>query len=222
MSYRLQDNVLRIGFIKVKVDEKKSSNAYPVSYPFVSLLPGVGYYQVNASLPGPGIPTIDHYSYKTVTLGADVSVGSGIRAIGEIARSYVSDTLFSTQSTRGYVALLKPIDKWTPYVSFAYLRSQSNVLTLRESVNNAAVPAFLPGAAQINAAQRVGADSILAFDQRSLAVGTSYALSPTSKLKAELMHVRIGQVSSLVDAPPGGNIRNQGINVISLSYSVVF
>ena len=36
------------------------------------------------------------------------------------------------------------------------------------------------------------------------------------------MHVRIGQVSSLVDAPPGGNIRNQGINVISLSYSVVF
>jgi len=63
---------------------------------------------------------------------------------------------------------------------------------------------------------------MLTFDQRSLAIGTSYSLTPTSKLKAELMHVRIGQVSSLVDAPPGSNIRNQGINVISLSYSVVF
>lgn len=220
--YRLQDNVFRIGLIKVKVDEKNSSNTYPVTYPFVSLFPGVGYYQVDASLPGPGIPTIDHYSHKTVTLGADVSLGAGVRAIGEVARSYVSDTLFSTQSTRGYVALLKPIEKWTPYVSYAYLRSQSNVLSLRDSLNSATVPAFLPGAAQINAAQRVGADSVIAFDQRSLAIGTSYALSPTSKLKAELMHVRIGQVSSLVDAPPGSNIRNQGINVISLSYSVVF
>jgi hypothetical protein len=84
------------------------------------------------------------------------------------------------------------------------------------------VPSLVPGSAQINASQRAGADQILAFDQRSVAIGTSYALSPTSKLKAELMHVRIGQVSSLVDAPPGGNIRNQGINVISLSYSVVF
>jgi len=222
MSYRVQDNAFRVGLIKVQVDEKNSSNAYPVTYPFVSLFPGVGYYQVDAALPGPGIPTIDSYSHKTVTLGADVSLGAGVRAIGEVARTYVSATLFSTQSSRGYIALLKPIEKWTPYVSYAYLRSQSDVLSLRESVNSATVPAFLPGAAQINAAQRVGADSVIAFDQRSLAIGTSYSLTPTSKLKAELMHVRIGQVSSLVDAPPGSNIRNQGINVISLSYSVVF
>jgi hypothetical protein len=84
------------------------------------------------------------------------------------------------------------------------------------------VPTLVPGASLINASQRIGADQILAFDQRSLAIGTSYSLSATSKLKAELMHVRIGQVSSLVDAPPGSNIRNQSINVISLSYSVVF
>jgi hypothetical protein len=222
LSFRRQENVLRVGLGKVTVDEPHSSNAYPVSYPYVSLLPGVGYYQVNSALPGPGIPVIGQYGYRTFTLGADLDVGSGFRAIGEFARSYVSDTLFSTQSTRGYVALLRPINKWTPYVSYAFLRSESNVLALQRAVNGTAVPGFLPGAAQINAAQRAGADSLLAFDQRSLAIGTSYSLSATSKLKAELMHVRIGQVSSLVDAPPGSNIRNQSINVISLSYSVVF
>ena len=36
------------------------------------------------------------------------------------------------------------------------------------------------------------------------------------------MRSHIGQMSSLVDAPPGGNIRNQNINVFSLSYNFVF
>lgn len=222
LSFRRQDNAFRVGLGKVTVDEKNASNAYPVTYPFVSLFPGVGYYQVNSSLPGPGIPAIDQYGYRTFTMGADLDVGFGFRGLGEFARSYVSDTLFSTQSTRGYVAILRQINKWTPYVSFAFLRSEANVLRLQNAVNYSSVPGFVPDAALINAAQRVGADSIIAFDQRSMAIGTSYALSATSKLKAELMRVRIGQVSSMVDAPPGSNIRNQSINVISLSYSVVF
>ena len=41
-------------------------------------------------------------------------------------------------------------------------------------------------------------------------------------LKAEFMRSHIGQMSSLVDAPPGGNIRNQNINVFSLSYNFSF
>lgn len=221
-SFRRQENVIRLGLGKVTVDEKNTSNEYPVTYPFVSLFPGVGYYQVNSALPGPGIPAIDQYGYRTFTMGADLDVGSGFRATGEFARSYVSDTLFSTQSTRGYVAILRPINQWTPYISYSFLRSEANVLLLHKAVNNSSVPGFVPDAALINAAQRVGADSIAAFDQRSLAIGTSYALSATSKLKAELMRVRIGQVSSFVDAPPGSNIRHQSINVISLSYSVVF
>jgi hypothetical protein len=53
-------------------------------------------------------------------------------------------------------------------------------------------------------------------------VGTSYSFSATSKLKAEYMRTHIGQVSSLVDAPSGGNIRDQNINVYSLSYNFVF
>jgi hypothetical protein len=41
-------------------------------------------------------------------------------------------------------------------------------------------------------------------------------------LKAEWMRVRVGEVSSLVDAPSGADIRNKNINVFSLSYSFAF
>lgn len=222
LSVRRKESVYRVGASRVRVHERGVSNSYPVTYPFVPLGPGVGYYQVSSTLPGPGVPTIDHYSFRTVTLGADVDVGHGFRTAVEVAKSYVSDTLFASQSTRGYFSLARPMGKFTPYIAVAFLRSDSDVVSLHQAVNYAVVPAIIPGSAQINASQRAGADNLFAFDQRSLAVGTSYSLTPTSKIKAELMRVRIGKVSSLVDGPPGSNIRNETINVISLSYSVVF
>ena len=93
---------------------------------------------------------------------------------------------------------------------------------LYNNVNYNTVPDFIPEAALINASQRTGADYLIAYDQHSWSVGTSYSFSATSMLKAEYMRSHIGQMSSLVDAPPGGNIRNQNINVFSLSYNFVF
>jgi len=222
LSYRQSDSTFRMSVSRVAIGERGGNSSIPTTFPFVSIAPGVGFYQVDPSLPGPGIPTIRKFDFTTLTLGANVNIGSDYRIISEFARTNVPETALSTQSTRGYASILKRIDKWTQYVTIAFLKSQSAPLDLHASVASTVVPPFVPNAALINAAQRIGADQVLAFDQRSLAIGTSYALSPTSKLKAELMHVRIGQVSSLVDAPPGSNIRNQGINVISLSYSVVF
>ncbi len=222
LLYRQNDSIFRMSLSRVAIGILGGNSSIPTTFPFVSLAPGVGYYQVDPMLPGPGIRTIRKFDFTTLTLGADVNIGSGYRIISEFARTNVPQTALSTQSSRGYASILKHIDKWTPYVTYAFLKSQFAPLDLHVSVASTVVPGFVPNAAQINAAQRIGADQVLAFDQRSLAIGTSYALSPTSRLKAELMHVRIGQVSSLVDAPPGSNIRNQGINVISLSYSVVF
>ena len=222
LTHRNADTTYRVGVGRVTVEGKGSANAYPVTYPFVSIAPGTGYYQVSANLPGPGIPTIDRYGYRTLTFAADIDLDSGYRVVTEIARSFVTKTNLSNQSTRGYAALLTRVDEWTPYVTYAYLKSSSGPLSLHSKVNSNLVPPTIPGAAQINASQRIGADGILVYDQHSWAIGTSYALSPTSKLKAEWMRVRIGQVSSLVDAPAGSNIRNQSINVISLSYNVVF
>jgi len=222
LTHKGVDTTYRLGLSRVTVNEKNSANAYPVTYPFVSIAPGIGYFQVDANLPGPGIPTIDRYGYRTLTLGADIALDSSYRVITEVARSLVKQTNFSNQSNRGYVALLKKVDKWTPYVVYAYLRSASGPLNLYDKVNSNVVPPIVLGAAQINASQRVGADAILVYDQHSWSIGTSYSISPTSKIKAEWMRVRIGQVSSLVDAPAGSNIRNQSIDVISLSYNVVF
>jgi len=222
LTHKNSDDSYRIGFGRWVVREKGTSNAYPVTYPFVSIAPGVGYFQVDTSLPGPGIPTIDRYAYRAITIGADIHLSAGFRVTTEFARSLVSETLFSTQSARGYVSVLKRIDQWTPYLTYAFLRSEQGSRELYNRVNYSKIPGVVPGAAQINAAQRIGADSILVYDQSSWAIGASYALSSTSKLKAELMRVYIRQVSSLVDAPPGSNIRNQHINVLSLSYNVVF
>ena len=152
----------------------------------------------------------------------DVGLGSGFRVISEFARTFIPHTDDSIASTRGYVSLLKRTDNWTPYVIYAFLRSTPDPLNLYSNVNYNTVPDFVPGAALINASQRTGADGILAYDQSSWALGTSYSFSATSKIKAEFLRVHVGQVSHLVDAPSGSNIRDQNLNVFSLSYNFVF
>jgi hypothetical protein len=204
------------------VAEPANGVPFPQTYPFVTLAPGVGYYQVNASLPGPGVPTTDRITNVTITLGAEVNLPYDLRVISEYAQRIVHNNDIGPASTGAYASLLKRFGKWTPYVTYAFLRSKSSELDFYNAVNNNRVPEFIPGAAQINASQRAGADGIVVYDQSSWALGTSYSLTPTSKLKAEYLRVRVGQVTSLVDAPPGGDVRNQDINVISLSYSVVF
>ena len=222
LSYKRRDDTFRIGLSRVVVDERNSTNAYPTTYPFVTLFPGIGYYQVDASLPGPGVPTINNYSYRTLTLGADVGIGADFRLITEFARSFVYQTEFSTQSVRGYASILRRVEKWTPYATVAFLRSDRGTLNLRDNVNSNSVPPFIPGADLINASQRAGADNLLAYDQRSWALGTSYSLSATSVMKAELMRAHVHRTSSMVDGPPGSNIRNQKINVFSMAYNFVF
>ena len=55
-----------------------------------------------------------------------------------------------------------------------------------------------------------------------LGLGAAYALSPRSQLKGEWTHTRIGRRSVMADDPPGEPLSNTGVNVLSLSYSVVF
>jgi hypothetical protein len=49
-------------------------------YPLVALAPGIGYYQVNNSLPGPGIPTVAGKTATGVRLGAEIGLGEGYRS----------------------------------------------------------------------------------------------------------------------------------------------
>jgi hypothetical protein len=221
LSYKRNEDTYRAG-VNRAVFKRRDGGPIPTTYPFITLSPGIGYFQIDASLPGPGVPTTDNVTITVVTLGAEVGLGSGFRVVGEFAHSFVPSTEISAASNRGYVSLLKHADKWTPYVIYAFLRSQPGERNLYNNVNYNMVPDFVPGAVLINASQRAGADGLIAWDQSSWAVGTSYSISATSKVKAEYLRTHIGQMSSLVDGPPGSNIRDQNINVYSLSYNFVF
>ena len=221
LSLHRGDDTYRMGVLKGTV-RTTDGVSVPKDYPFVSISPGVGYYQTFDQLPGPGVPTTRVTPATVYSLGADVGVGYDFRVTGEYILRDMSSSATSPNSQSAYLAVLRPIDEWTPYLSIAGIRSLSKTLDLYKKVNGNTVPSAVPNAALINAAQRAGADGIYAYDQYTLAVGTSYRLSPTSKLKAEWARTQTGDVSVFVDAPPGGESGHKVLNVFSASYNFTF
>lgn len=220
LTLRQDENVFRAGFHDARA-ERRDGVQLPVNFPFVSIGPGMGYYQV-PGLPGPGITTIPEVKNTILNVGADVSLGSGYRLMAEYARRIVKNMDIGPDTQGGYVALSRRIGAWTPYVSVAALRSEDKPLSIYKNLNGTSVPGFIPGAPMINAAQRAGADGVVAYDQSSFALGTSYSVSATAKIKAEWMHTRVGQASSFVDPAPGGDSAHKRINTVSFSYNFVF
>lgn len=176
---------------------------------------------------------IDKLESTTLTLGADVALGGGFRAIAELARrSFDKDS--GPSSTGAYVALLKESGAWTPYVSVArllssatlrkqYLAADGSVITPSDMAPVALIglsPEALAGA--YTAFQRSLADSLSAYDQTTVALGTSYRLSPNQKLKAEWARTHVGAMSSFVDVPAGASTGHKNIDVFSVSYNFVF
>ena len=221
LSYKRDDSIFRAGLYR-SVLSRKDGTTLAVSMPYVTILPGIGYYQTSSLLPGPGIPQTKEIDFSILSFGADVNIGSGYRLVGEFARTVSGRTDFNETANRGYFSLLKRLDRWTPYIYVSAVKSASGPLALNRAINASSVPTFIPSAALINASQRATADQIRVQDQLSMAVGVSYRMTATQILKAEVMRVRIGKVSSLVDAPSGGDITNERINVFSLSYSFAF
>lgn len=222
LTYKHEDRLLRLGVSRATISPADHSQL-PADFPFVNVATGTGYYQVSNAFPGPGIATSKSVTTTLFTLGASVALPGQVTAIGEFARVVSKGTTrLSPRGNRGYAALLRPIDRWTPYVHYAFLKSPHGQRDLYTAVNDNMVPPFIPGAAAINASQRVGADQNIAFNQSSWAAGASYSLTPTSKFKGEFLRTRVRSVSQLLDVAPGDTPRNKTINTWSLSYSVVF
>jgi hypothetical protein len=195
----------------------------PVRYPRVDIGPGMGYWKVDASMPGPAIETTPRLRNLAVTAGVDWQFAPGWRVAGEYVSMQQRDSELGSDSKAGYVALFRRIGDFTPYVSLARQRSSDVVLGWRERLTTPGLPAYIPGAAQINATQRVAGESGYAFDQRSQAVGVSYALSPTSKLKGEWMRTRVGRASGHFDAPAGQpDAQGLSVNTLSVVFTVAF
>jgi hypothetical protein len=194
----------------------------PSDFPFVPIMEGVGYYKFSNELPGSKIPETDVIHTPIYTVGVDLDVGNDFRIMSEYVRRNVRHMKTGSDSYGGYFAVLKKIDDWTPYVSVAHLRSTNKVLNLYNNLINNVVPDFIPDADILNAGQRSAAAFIESYDQTTWAVGTSYQINPTSKLKAEWAITDVGNVSSFVDAPTNEFSGNRLINVFSFSYNVVF
>jgi hypothetical protein len=89
---------------------------------------------------------------------------------------------------------------WTPYVYYAWLRSDQDMVDLYHAVNGSRVPAWVPQADLINLSQRATADGLEIHDQQTWAVGSAYALTPS------------GAPVIVVNAPPGSSVRNRFLN----------
>ena len=202
---------------------RTNGTRFPVRYPRVDLAPGLGYWQVNDAIPGPGVPTVATINNLFVTAGVEWQIGDGWRVVSEVASLRQFDTDVFYDALAGYVALFKRMGDFTPYVSLAKERSSSEVIGWARRLRIPTLPPQVPGAARINAAQRVAGEHTYAFDQDSIALGVSWALSPTAKLKAEWMRTRVGEVSNHFDTPAGQpDTRGLRVNTLAVNFSVAF
>ena len=166
------------------------------------------FYQPNGDL--------DKNEVIVFTMGADYGFGDNYRITSEYAFRNLIGADTGPKAHSAYIALSKSIGKWTPYVSISALKTSSNVMDLYNNLNNDPINSVIP----IN---RQYADYTVASEQTSVALGFSYAFSPTQKLKAEWTRSRIGEASNfLIDNPTIEPITHESINVFSLSYSMSF
>jgi hypothetical protein len=214
----------RYRFAALAWDTQLDTLQFGADYPYVQVAPGVGYYQVDNRLPGPGVSMKDRVRFYTLSAGVERELSAGFRLVGELAwrRSEKISLASGTNSLGAYLALLKPMGSWTPYVYGASLRSSDYARNLYSNLERSRLPASVPGADIVNVSQRWAADSALVFDQRTVALGTTYALGRGQLIKAEWQRTRTGLTSAFYDAPLGASSSGQKVDVFSLSYSFTF
>ncbi|MBK1689456.1 hypothetical protein [Rubrivivax gelatinosus] len=196
----------------------------PVTLPRVELAPGVGFYKTDNSIPyGPALQEVSTVTNLVFSLGVEQRFARHWRVAAEFARDIQQDTVLGANTSGGYVALFREFGPVTPYLVGARLRSTSGTRAWFRRLTENPLPADVPGAEAINAGQRMAAESTWATDQRSFALGASWALASGQKLKAEWKRTRIGQMSRLVDTPAGSDtIHDTHLDVWSVNYNVVF
>jgi hypothetical protein len=221
LTLQREENIFRIG-VHDTYNSRLDGGVIRDTLPFVQLAPNVGYYKVSDSMLGAPIPSHNQVHTIIYTAGIDLSLGNNFRLMSEFVRREVYNSLVSPDSQGGYLAISKSIGDWTPYVSIAHLQSMGKTLDLYNRVSQNRLPAAISGAAQLNATQRAGSVGIFAYDQTTWAVGTSYSINPTNKIKAEWALTKTGDVSALIDPLPNGDTRDKLLNTFSVSYNIVF
>ena len=220
MTWRDPTLSWRIGFHHAR-SKRADGQPLPVSFPFVDLGGGLGYYRVSDQLPGSvPVPTTGHIVNQVLNLAVDAEVAPRWRVLGEFARVFQRRTSLGTDLAGAYVALLHEMERVTPYVLVARQQSMGAGRLIAKRLQAAA---DLGLSADLSLAQRVAAETaVQVYDQTSVGVGAAWAVGPRSQLKAEWVHTRIGEGSALVDSPRGERVRHDSVQVWSLNYSFAF
>jgi len=222
LTWRQDQSTFRIGAHKMVI-RKKNGQPMQANYPYVDAGGGLGYYRVADELPGGAIGLADHKTIHVFTAGADVELAPRWRLVSELSRSVSPGHATTNWNTvSGYLSLVHPMDRFTPYVSISRLKSLGTMARMSEQMDRNEWPSYVPGASFVNLYQRLGADYWGAFDEHSLAVGTSLSVTPQSKLKFEVMRTEVGKRTGMVDTPASGVVRRQHINVLTANYNFVF
>lgn len=195
----------------------------PVDYPFVPLGPGLGFYKIDNAMPGPPLETVARIRNVITTLGVEQQLGDGWRVAAELARNQQFRTKLGSNTLGGYVTVFREMGAFTPYVSAGRLRTSDTQMTRYRQLIGTQLPPMIPGAAQINAAQRIAAESIYVANQTSWALGVAWQSPWGGSLKLEHASTRIGETTRLVDTPAGQpSPENQRFGTWRLSYSVAY
>ncbi|MBK1714000.1 hypothetical protein [Rubrivivax gelatinosus] len=224
LALRQPGGLWRAGLHRVRTSQTDGKKV-PVTLPYVSLGEGLpGFYKVDDSVPyGPDVRTVSTITNWVFTLGLEQRLGGHWRVAAEYARDLQRDTELGSNTSGGYVALFREFGAVTPYLSLARLRSTKGTRDWYRKLTAHPLPATVPGAAQLNAAQRLMAEGIWAADQRSVALGASWALDARSKLKFEWKRTHVGDLSRLIETPPGSDtIHDTHLDLWSLNYSFSF
>ncbi|HMX11616.1 MAG TPA: hypothetical protein PKE61_11980 [Burkholderiaceae bacterium] len=189
---------------------------------WVPLGPGIGYWQTQPGVPGPGVDSVPHIKNYYLAGGLEFSPAAGWTVTGEYNRVRPVGTDRSIDSRGGYLALLRHLGRWSPYLTYGRLVSSGTSLAWARTLEDTRLPAGLPFAQPVNASMRAAADTAPVFDQRSWAFGSAYALSATTKLKAEWLHTR-ARVSSQFDLPSGEPLfQPRSVDVLTVNVAFTF
>lgn len=202
LTARSLDNTFRVGAHRVEI----SRDGAKIGRPIVNV---GGFYQFAEG-------GEEKIIIPLFTVGASALLPADVRMIGEYAWIKLDSSSEGLDRWGAYLSLSKRIGAWTPYVYYAKAKSRDSALAKYQTINNNVVPSPYEGT------QKFMADLIVPYDQSTVALGTTYRLTPSALLKAEWSQTNTGVASSLVDAPSGGDSSHQQINVFSFSYNFTF
>ncbi len=219
-SYNTPKHTFLAAMHRVKV-KNQGGEEWLKEFGFTEIIPDsdIGYYNND---PSSGASVTNRFDLYIANIGADISLGNDLRLASELVYRETNDLNIGINGILGYVSLQKKIDKWTPYIFYSQIKTFNNDLKKHQRIDSNQIPSGIPNAGLINASQHVMADIYQAYDQFSIAIGTSYRFSPVSVIKAEIMFIEVDDSSSLFDVSSQYESNDYSTTIFSLSYSFAF